>query len=496
MWIAAERFPELAAIHPARRPAPRASTCRRAASSQPWTRDRAIVELIRSRLSLVGPTTARALAASLAIDQADATAALIALETEGVVLRGAFSGVERSSNGATVACWRASIATRSIGSAPKSNRSAAADFQRFLFVWHAVDPAHHLSGIDGLRTVLSILDGVELPARRVGTRGAAGAARSLRPGLARHAVPDGRGGLGTADRQRTPAGDRTPSLRVALFLREHGDAWQTLRFADQRRGRRAGSSAHRPTRVRCWTRCAREGASFLNEIVRACAIDEAACSAAHRRAGGRGPCRLGRIRRRSRGHAHVRHRPPPPDRTSGSRRALVAACALELSAADREPAIETQARALLARYGVVFRRLLARETNAAPWRGLTAVYRRLEARGEIRGGRFVSGMSGEQFALPEAVERVREIRESRRDGRLITISAVDPLNLTGILTSGERIRSMTSNRLVYRDGVALAAMEGDYRAAAHRHRCNAGRNVASALAARPLPAVTSGFVGR
>ena len=93
---------------------------------------------------------------------------------------------------------------------------------------------------------------------------------------------------------------------------------------------------------------------------------------------------------------------------------------------------------------------------------LTAVYRRLEARGEIRGGRFVTGMSGEQFALPEAVERLREIRRNGRDGRLITISAVDPLNLTGVLTSDDRIRAATSSRMVYRDGVALAVMEGDY----------------------------------
>ena len=163
---------------------------------------------------------------------------------------------------------------------------------------------------------------------------------------------------------------------------------------------------------------------------------------------------------------------------------------------DREAAVETQARALLVRYGVVFRRLLARETNAATWRELTAVYRRLEARGEIRGGRFVSGMSGEQFALPEAVERLREVRNSKRDGRLMTISAVDPLNLTGILTSGERIRAMTSNRLAYRDGVALAAMEGDYLRPLTEIDPAVAGGLASALAGRRLPAITSGFVGR
>jgi ATP-dependent Lhr-like helicase len=96
-----------------------------------------------------------------------------------------------------------------------------------------------------------------------------------------------------------------------------------------------------------------------------------------------------------------------------------------------------------------------------PWRDLTRVYRRLEARGEIRGGRFVSGMSGEQFALPDAVERLREIRRSKPDGRLTTISTADPLNLAGIITPGDRLRAAPRNRVVYRDGVPLAVREGD-----------------------------------
>ncbi len=127
----------------------------------------------------------------------------------------------------------------------------------------------------------------------------------------------------------------------------------------------------------------------------------------------------------------------------------------------RSDAIEAQAWSLIRRYGVIFRRLLTREAIAAPWRELARVYRRLEARGEIRSGRFVSGMSGEQFALPRAVERLREVRRTPRDGRLLTISTADPLNLVGIVTSGERIRTATRNRLVYRDGVPLAVLEGD-----------------------------------
>jgi ATP-dependent Lhr-like helicase len=111
---------------------------------------------------------------------------------------------------------------------------------------------------------------------------------------------------------------------------------------------------------------------------------------------------------------------------------------------------------------VVFRRLLTRETNAATWRELARVYRRLEARGEIRGGRFVTGMSGEQFALPDAVHRLREVRRIHAAGELVTISAADPLNLTGIVTAGERIRTAGRNRIVYRDGVPLAVREGDF----------------------------------
>jgi ATP-dependent Lhr-like helicase len=123
----------------------------------------------------------------------------------------------------------------------------------------------------------------------------------------------------------------------------------------------------------------------------------------------------------------------------------------------REKAVEAQAWALLRRYGVVFRRVLAREANAAPWRDLARVYRRLEARGEIRGGRFVSGMSGEQFALTDAVERLREIRRAPPDDQLLVISAADPLNLAGIITAGDRVRAVSGARVAYKNGAPLAA---------------------------------------
>jgi ATP-dependent Lhr-like helicase len=109
---------------------------------------------------------------------------------------------------------------------------------------------------------------------------------------------------------------------------------------------------------------------------------------------------------------------------------------------------------------VVFKRLLARESGGPAWRDLVMFYRRLEARGEIRGGRFVTGMSGEQFALPEAVGQLRAIRRLGDKEQLQSLSGADPLNLTGIVTPGERVPGVTGNRVLYRGGVPILAREG------------------------------------
>jgi len=124
-----------------------------------------------------------------------------------------------------------------------------------------------------------------------------------------------------------------------------------------------------------------------------------------------------------------------------------------------ERALETFARTLLRRYGVMFRRLLERESLKVSWFELGRIYRRLEARGEIRGGHFVSGVSGEQFALPEAIGLLRSLRKSKPTGELIMLSAADPLNLIGVLTPGPRLTAIGSNRLLLRDGTPVAALE-------------------------------------
>ncbi len=126
---------------------------------------------------------------------------------------------------------------------------------------------------------------------------------------------------------------------------------------------------------------------------------------------------------------------------------------------DRNKVAEATCWMLLRRYGVVFREMLARESNLPTWRELLIAFRRLEDRGEVRGGRFVSGFLGEQFALPQAVESLRAMRNLPASGEVITISAADPLNLVGVIVPGERVPAISGKYVSLRDGVALQTDE-------------------------------------
>jgi ATP-dependent Lhr-like helicase len=255
-----------------------------------------------------------------------------------------------------------------------------------------------------------------------------------------------------------------PATPVALFLQEHAAVWQTLRAP-----REAPLPLTDDARVVLDTLRAR-GALFFGALASACGFDAdrlrqaigtlVACGLATSDgfAGLRALVRAARGRfapndRRTKFAGRWAAIATPSDEDTRSR----------VSGIDeaREEAVAAQAWTLLRRYGIVCRRVLTRETNVLPWRELVRVYRRLEARGEVRGGRFVAGLSGEQFALPEAVERMREVRRSAPDDALVTISAADPLNLAGIVTAGERIRAIGRSRIVYRNGAPLAVLEGD-----------------------------------
>jgi ATP-dependent Lhr-like helicase len=157
--------------------------------------------------------------------------------------------------------------------------------------------------------------------------------------------------------------------------------------------------------------------------------------------------------------------------------------------------VEHVARTLLKRYGVVFWRLVAREAEwLPPWRELARVYRRLEARGEIRGGRFVAGVTGEQYALPEAVGSLRDVRRAERDGTLVSLSGADPLNLVGLLTPGGRLPALTGNRVLYRDGVPIALAAGGEVRFLEQLAPDAEWAARNALLRRQVPAVLQ-FLG-
>ena len=231
----------------------------------------------------------------------------------------------------------------------------------------------------------------------------------------------------------TSVGGSTP---VAIFLREHAAHWLALR--------EGGEAPVSDAAARVWSTVAARGAMFFKDLAVAADLDDDGLNAA-----------IGELvaagRLTADGFAGLRAIVSPRSPASASHGQTGRSgrwSAIDRAAGNGQPPsdaiVETQARGLLARYGVVFRRLAARETNAAPWRVLARAYRRLEARGEIRGGRFVTGVSGEQFALPEAVERLREVRRTAKDGRLVTISAADPLNLAGILDNGDRVRTITA----------------------------------------------------
>ena len=161
------------------------------------------------------------------------------------------------------------------------------------------------------------------------------------------------------------------------------------------------------------------------------------------------------------GSANKHHHRRSPTFGRGLRRRLPSSrWSLLHGKTTEDDAIEARSQQLLLRYGVVFPELLVRETNAPRWRHLVQVYRRAEARGEIRGGRFVANFVGEQFALPEAVERLRTIRRTGKDDKLTVLSACDPLNLAGITSPGARVPALTGNRVVYQDGAPIASLEG------------------------------------
>jgi ATP-dependent Lhr-like helicase len=470
-WVAAERLPEIVAIHPAAS-VPGAVQAPPSRAARVWDPDGAAREVIRGRLTISGPMTALALARSLGVTGVATEAALLALEAEGAILRGRFS----PGAGELEWCDRSLLARIHRYTLNRLRAEiepvTAADFMRFLLRWQHVAPGTKLVGLDGLREVLAALDGFELAAAAWENGVLRPRVEAYDPSMLDMLCLSGEIAWGRVSAPSPSADSGPPQLTgatpIAIFLREHGDAWQHA--CDERGESDDICQSLRPGARSVLAALRQRGPSFLGDLGTACALDRdalghavgslvaAGLATSDGFAGLRGLLSPdARAHRPGRGQFSGRWT-ATPCRGSDQGQTRVGAWS---DPVNRERLVETQAWALLRRYGVIFRRLLAREPHAVPWRELTRTYRRLEARGEIRGGRFVSGMSGEQFALPDAIDRLREVRRTAPDGRLIPITTADPLNLTGIVSPGDRVRAAARNTLVYRDGIAVAVVEGD-----------------------------------
>jgi ATP-dependent Lhr-like helicase len=497
LWVAAERLPQLQAAFPEAvvDPPIMAPERRRAIA---WERAAAIREIIRGRLEIVGPTSAAELAASLGVGENEIGLALIALETEGFVLRGHFARgsepIEWCERRLLARIHRYTLNRLRAEIEPVSS----GDFMRFLFAWSRVEPEQRAAGPQGLASVLELLDGYEVPA-------AAWEADVLASRMEEY-DPLWLDGLCLAS-------GPIRSSPIALFLREHAGAW--LALAPGQPELELSSDARTALET-----LGRRGALFFAELVRESGLLQTRVEAALGElvavgmvnadsfAGLRALLIPAAKRRPVDGRRRRRGRPAPFGVESAGRWSVFRGGGAAqggngqpamTSAAWTDPdhdAVEAQARALLRRYGVVFRRLLDREANLAPWRELTRVLRRLEARGDIRGGRFVAGFSGEQFALPEAVGRLRATRRQPPSGQLLAISAADPLNLAGIVTPGSRVTAIAGNRVLYRDGVPVAAHESGKVHLLASIEGAGEREVNAALTRKPIPPQLRVYLGQ
>jgi len=484
LWVATERLEEFSGAA-----GQRTSASLEASAGQ--SRENFIRELLRGRLGIAGPTTALQLATSLNIDESDADIALAALESEGVVLRGRFSPTD-GGPARLEWCDRRLLARIHRYTLNRLRAEiepvSAADFMRFLFAWQHVDPDHRMAGLEGLAAVITQLDGFELPAAAwesdvlssrvleydpmlLDTLCMMGRVAWGRPGARTNGPTGGQVDGRTGGRTAGPI----RSTPVALFLRENAAAW-----LEDRTGADSQLSSYAQT---VFEVLQQRGASFFHELVAMSGLLPTQVEQALGELAGLGMITSDSFaglralitpssKRKPLSGATRRYRTAPvgietagrwsllchPERSEGTDPASISGPLAKLGVTNSR-STELFARALLRRYGVVFKRLLARETGAPPWRELLMAYRRLEARGEIRGGRFVTGMSGEQFALPDAVGQLRSIRRLEGGGRLIAVGAADPLNLTGIITPGERVTGVTRNRILYRDGVPVLALE-------------------------------------
>jgi len=457
------------------------------------TADDAITDLLRARLSGIGPVTPEQLATPLSLNLSTARTALARLEANGTVLRGRFTPDATAEEW----CDRHLLARIHRYTIRRLRRDIEPverqDFMRFLLEWQHLTPDTRLQGPEAVSEAVAQLEGFDAAA--------AAWEGQLLPARVTDYSPSWLDDLCRAGKvvwtrlagQSNATGGPVRSTPIVLLPRRHLATWTALPTL-------AGNPDVSPRAGIVHAALLKHGAMFFDELVTDArllptelenALGELVSAGlvnADSFAGLRAlllPAtqRISPGKRRGRGG----FRPATMDeagrwaalRKAGApSRADVdaddAVTALTPAARDpsRHPAntrrartdpatLEHIANVLLRRYGVVFWRILEREPDwLPPWRDLLQVFHRMEARGEIRGGRFVGGLSGEQFALPEAIPLLRTLRKRPLDGTWVAVSASDPVNLVGTVLPGDKVPSLAANRLVFKDGVPVATLIG------------------------------------
>ena len=468
LWLATERRRTAEALHPDGRLTRDVPDIEQ---PQPESREAAAVEVLRGWLESSGPRRAAELAEALALPPPVVDAALARLEGEGQILRGQFSP-GGAAGGETEWCNRRVLARIHRLTLGKLRREiepvSAADFMRFLARWQHVEPGTRLHGAAGLLQVIRQLQGYEISAAAwepdVLARRVAGYSPELLDRLclagevmwgrlsphpafeADAAAPGDERRNGRPRRRVRP----TRTAPVAVFLREDAPWLVPQRDAGEEESP-VLSHAAREVLEQLEAR----GASFLRDLVRTTGrlpseVEDGLwelVAAGLVTADGFDNLRSLIDPKRRRGEGRFRAARP---RHAAGRWALLRAHAPDAAGTDNgagaAAAAEAFARQLLLRWGVVFRDLIAREALAPPWRDLLRALRTLEACGEVRGGRFVDGFLGEQFARPEAVDALRAVRRGREQSTAnghLRLPAADPLNLLGIIVPGQRVNALS-----------------------------------------------------
>jgi ATP-dependent Lhr-like helicase len=466
LWMAAECWPLAQAADPLSVAVPPVSLPEALAGER--SAAEAWVEWVRGRLSCTGPVTASKLATDLGLPRSHVQIALEALEAEGFALRGRFT----HSDGEIEWCERRLLARIHRLTLDNLRRQIQPvephDFMRFLIEHQHLSPATRLPGERGLAEIIAQLQGFEIPAAAWEREILSRRLENYDPVWLDHLSLAGEVAWGRLHSPRKP--EDIPTNRntlsrvvpISLVLRQEL-SWLLPNSGEQ-------NDNHIRSNARLVLEMlANHGASFFDDLLTITKLPPAQLGEAISElvalglvtADGFAALRALVLRHRrsiSRAEQDWPRRNGNSIRpySHGGRWTLFPQRMVPPESVDR---IERWVWQLLSRYGIMFRDLLARESVAPPWKVLLPVYRRLEARGEIRGGRFVDGVAGEQFATSEAVDRLRRIRDRKPDDAWLVISACDPVNLFGLVTKDSRVPALRTNLLVVRDGRLIASRQ-------------------------------------